>query len=69
MELKYLFPLIYKKNIKKDGTNPSLLYGYGSYGNTIDPTFSISRLSLLDRGFVFAISHVRGSEYLGEIMV
>ncbi len=58
--------VIHKKNIKKDGTNPLLLYGYGSYGNTIDPTFSISRLSLLDRGFVFAISHVRGSEYLGR---
>ena len=58
--------IIHKKNIKKDGTNPLLLYGYGSYGNTIDPTFSISRLSLLDRGFVFAISHVRGSEYLGR---
>jgi oligopeptidase B len=43
-----------------------LLYGYGSYGNTIDPTFSISRLSLLDRGFIFAIAHVRGSEYLGR---
>ena len=58
--------IIHKKNIKKDGTNPLLLYAYGSYGNTIDPTFSISRLSLLDRGFVFAISHVRGSEYLGR---
>jgi oligopeptidase B len=42
------------------------LYGYGSYGNTIDPYFSISRLSLLDRGFVFAIAHVRGSEYMGR---
>ena len=58
--------IIHKKNIKKDGTNPLLLYAYGSYGNTIDPTFSTSRLSLLDRGFVFAISHVRGSEYLGR---
>ena len=58
--------LIYKKGVKKDGSNPLLLYGYGSYGNTIDPSFSISRLSLLDRGFVYAISHVRGSEYLGR---
>ena len=58
--------LIYKKGIKKDGSNPLLLYGYGSYGNTIDPSFSISRLSLLDRGFIYAISHVRGSEYLGR---
>ena len=58
--------LVYKKGIKKDGNNPLLLYGYGSYGNTIDPSFSISRLSLLDRGFIYAISHVRGSEYLGR---
>ena len=58
--------LIYKKGIKKDGSNPLLLYGYGSYGNTIDPSFSISRLSLLERGFIYAISHVRGSEYLGR---
>ena len=58
--------LIYKKGIKKDGSNPLLLYGYGSYGNTIDPSFLISRLSLLDRGFIYAIAHVRGSEYLGR---
>jgi len=45
---------------------PTLLYAYGSYGHTVDPTFSISRLSLLDRGFVFAIAHVRGSQYLGR---
>lgn len=58
--------LIYKKGTKRDGSNPLLIYGYGSYGNTIDPSFSISRLSLLDRGFIYAISHVRGSEYLGR---
>ncbi len=58
--------LVYKKGIKKDGKNPLLLYGYGSYGNTIEPYFSISRLSLLDRGFIFAIAHVRGSEYMGR---
>ncbi|MFK8045615.1 MAG: S9 family peptidase, partial [Crocinitomicaceae bacterium] len=58
--------LVYKKStFKKDGTNPVLLYGYGSYGSTIDPYFSSIRLSLLDRGFVFAIAHIRGSEYLG----
>ena len=45
---------------------PLLQYGYGSYGNTIDPYFSSLRLSLLDRGFVFAIAHVRGGEYLGR---
>ena len=58
--------LIYKKELfKKDGTNPVLVYGYGSYGSTVDPYFSSMRLSLLDRGFVFAIAHIRGGEYLG----
>ena len=51
--------------IKEEG-NPLLQYSYGSYGHTIDPYFSISRLSLLDRGFIFAIAHVRGGEYLGR---
>ena len=50
----------------RNGTSPALLYGYGSYGSTIDPSFSASRLSLLDRGFVFAIAHVRGSQALGR---
>lgn len=45
---------------------PTLLYGYGSYGITIDPTFSIARLSLLDRGMAYAIAHIRGGEYLGR---
>ena len=45
---------------------PCFLYGYGSYGSTIDPYFSSQRLTLLDRGFIFAIAHVRGSEYLGR---
>lgn len=58
--------LVYKKGIKKDGNNPLLQYGYGSYGSTIDPYFSTTRLSLLDRGFIFAIAHIRGSEYLGR---
>lgn len=58
--------LVYKKGIKKDGTNPLLQYAYGSYGSTIDPYFSSVRLSLLDRGFIFAIAHVRGGEYLGR---
>jgi oligopeptidase B len=58
--------LVYRKGLKKDGTNPFLLYGYGSYGATIDPYFSSSRLSLLDRGFIFAIAHIRGGEYLGR---
>ncbi len=58
--------LVYRKGIKLDGTNPVLQYGYGSYGNTIDPYFSSVRLSLLDRGFIYAIAHIRGGEYLGR---
>ncbi|MGP8308685.1 S9 family peptidase [Vibrio sp. YIC-376] len=59
--------LVYRKDLfKKDGTNPIYQYGYGSYGATIEPTFSSTRLSLLDRGFVFAIAHIRGSEMLGR---
>src|SRR5690606_896350 len=46
--------------------NPLVLYAYGSYGSTIDPYFSTVRLSLLDRGFVYAIAHIRGGEYLGR---
>ncbi len=58
--------LVYKKGIKKDGSSPLLLYAYGSYGSTIDPYFSTIRLSLLNRGFVYAIAHIRGGEYLGR---
>ncbi len=58
--------MIYRKGIEKNGKNPLLQYGYGSYGSTIDPYFSTVRLSLLDRGFVYAIAHIRGSEYLGR---
>ena len=58
--------MVYRKGIEKNGKNPLLQYGYGSYGSTIDPYFSTVRLSLLDRGFIFAIAHVRGSEYLGR---
>lgn len=58
--------LVYKKSLKKESGNPLLLYGYGSYGATIDPSFSSTRLSLLDRGFIFAIAHIRGGEYLGR---
>jgi len=58
--------VMYKKGIKKDGSNPVLQYAYGSYGSTIDPYFSSARLSLLDRGFIYVIAHVRGGEYLGR---
>ncbi len=58
--------LVYKKGMERDASNPVLQYAYGSYGHTTDPSFSTSRLSLLDRGFIFAIAHVRGSEYLGR---
>ncbi|MFT6250018.1 MAG: oligopeptidase B [Cognaticolwellia sp.] len=59
--------IVYRRNtFKKDGTNPLLQYGYGAYGITIDPDFSSQTLSLLDRGFVYVIAHVRGSEMLGR---
>lgn len=58
--------LVYKKGTPKDGTAPLLLYAYGSYGSTIDAGFSSVRLSMLDRGFMYAIAHIRGSETLGR---
>jgi oligopeptidase B len=58
--------MVYKKDLKKDGKNPLLLYAYGSYGATMDPYFSSTRLSLLDRGFVYAIAHIRGGEDMGR---
>ena len=58
--------MVYRKELKKDGTNPLLLYGYGSYGASMDPFFSSTTLSLLDRGFIFAIAHIRGGEDLGR---
>ncbi|WP_379006583.1 S9 family peptidase [Parapedobacter sp. GCM10030251] len=58
--------LVYKQGFKKDGNAPLLLYGYGAYGATMDPSFSSSRLSLLNRGFVFAIAHIRGGQEMGR---
>ena len=58
--------LVWKKGLEMDGSNPLLQYAYGSYGSTIDPYFSSVRLSLLDRGFIYAIAHIRGGEYLGR---
>ena len=58
--------LVYQKGMQKDGTNPMLLNGYGSYGSPSDPFFQSNRLSLLDRGFIFAIAHIRGGGDLGR---
>ncbi|MFX0013677.1 MAG: S9 family peptidase [Promethearchaeota archaeon] len=58
--------LVYKKGMPIDGNNPLLLYGYGSYGYSIDPEFLSYRISLLDRGFAFAIAHIRGGSELGR---
>ena len=57
--------VVYRKGLQRDGTAPLYLYGYGAYGIAIPPGFSPSRLSLLDRGFVFAIAHIRGGDDLG----
>lgn len=58
--------LVYRRGFKKDGGGPLLLYGYGSYGASMDPAFNPSRLSLLDRGVAFAIAHVRGGGEMGR---
>lgn len=58
--------IVYKKGMKKDGSNPFILSGYGAYGLSSDPYFSSNRLSLLDRGFVYGIAHIRGGGEMGE---
>ncbi len=58
--------LVYRKGLLRDGSNPALLYGYGAYGSPADPGFSSERFSLIDRGFVYAIAHVRGGGDLGK---
>ena len=54
--------LVYRKDLKTEGAQKLLLYAYGSYGSTNDPEFSSTRLSILDRGFIYAIAHIRGSQ-------
>lgn len=65
--VKIPISLFYKKSLfKKDGSNPLYLYGYGSYGISIPPTFRNTAISLVNRGFVFAIAHIRGGDDLGQ---
>ncbi|GEP93869.1 S9 family peptidase [Chitinophaga cymbidii] len=58
--------LVYKKGFEKNGQKPLLLYGYGSYGNSMEATFNSNRISLLDRGFCYAIAHIRGGQEMGR---
>ena len=58
--------IVYRKGTKKNGKNPLLLFGYGSYGASMDASFSSPRLSLIDRGFIYAIAHIRGGQELGR---
>ncbi len=64
--VKVPISLVYNKKMFKKNKNPLMLYAYGSYGHSIDPSFSSARLSLLNRGFVFAIAHIRGGQELGR---
>ena len=64
--VKVPISIVYRKGLHKDGSRPLLLYGYGSYGATMDASFDSARLSLLDRGFAYAIAHIRGGQELGR---
>lgn len=64
--VKVPISIVYKKGFEKNGNGPLLQYGYGSYGSTVDASFSSTRLTLLDRGFAFAIAHVRGGQLMGR---
>ncbi len=59
--------IVYRKGLQKDGSSPLLLYAYGSYGSSADPRFNVNALSLIDRGFVYGIAHVRGGQELGRM--
>lgn len=65
--LRIPISIVYRKGLSRHEVNPVLLYGYGSYGASMDPGFSAARLSLLDRGFIFALAHIRGGEELGRV--
>ena len=58
--------LAYRKGLQRDGANPAFLYGYGAYGANVEPRFQSQRISLLDRGFVVALAHVRGGSEMGR---
>ncbi len=64
--VKVPISIVYKKGFRKDGSHPVLLYAYGSYGYSMESVFRSSRLSLLDRGFAFAVAHIRGGEEMGR---
>ncbi len=64
--VKVPISIVYRKGFAKDGSRPLLLYGYGSYGLSMDASFQSERLSLLDRGFAYAIAHIRGGQELGR---
>jgi oligopeptidase B len=64
--IKVPISLVYKKGLKLDGKNPLVLYGYGSYGISMEASFALSRICLLDRGFVYAIAHIRGGQEMGR---
>jgi oligopeptidase B len=64
--VKVPISIVYRKGFAKDGSRPLLLYGYGSYGASMDASFQSERLSLLDRGFAYAIAHIRGGQELGR---
>jgi oligopeptidase B len=64
--VKIPLSLVYRRGLVKDASRPALLYGYGAYGHSLEPAFSPLRLSLLDRGFVYAIAHIRGGGDLGK---